>query len=72
MPSRLLKPDTFGCKAAISACGNGGRCIVAYAHKLGLIGVNTKFKAIDGYHKAQVISNNQVRLKMNDISNISY
>ena len=55
-----------------SLCGNGGRCIVAYAHKLGLIGVNTKFKAIDGYHKAQVISNNQVRLKMNDISNISY
>ena len=55
-----------------SLCGNGGRCIVAYAHKLGIIGNNTKFKAVDGYHKAQLVSNNQVRLKMNDISNIMH
>ena len=55
-----------------SLCGNGGRCIVAYAHKLGIIGDNTKFKAVDGYHKAQLISNNQVRLKMNDISSITH
>ena len=55
-----------------SLCGNGGRCIVAYAHKHGLIGIHTKFKAVDGFHEAQVISNNQVRLKMNDISNIMH
>ena len=55
-----------------SLCGNGGRCIVAYAHKLGIICDNTKFKAVDGYHKAQMVSNNQVRLKMNDISSITH
>ena len=27
---------------------------------------------MDGFHEAQVISNNQVRLKMNDISNIMH
>ena len=55
-----------------SLCGNGGRCIVAYAHKHGLIGIHTRYNAVDGFHEAQVISNNQVRLKMNDISNIMH
>lgn len=50
-------------------CGNGGRCIVAFANKLGFVGSNTVFKAIDGVHKARIINNN-ITLQMQDVLSI--
>jgi len=52
-----------------SMCGNGGRCITAFAKKLGLINDRTKFIAIDGLHEA-VIHEGFVSLKMNDVKSI--
>lgn len=56
-----------------SMCGNGGRCICAFAARLGIVSENQPFKfwSSDGEHEGLVISRhgNQsiVRLKMRDV-----
>ncbi len=51
-------------------CGNGGRCLVAFAHSLGIIGDTTSFSASDGLHHAS-ISGDQVSLSMSDVKEVS-
>lgn len=51
-------------------CGNGGRCIVAFAKHLGIIQNETLFIASDGPHQASVDGNHLVKLKMIDVENI--
>lgn len=50
-------------------CGNGGRCIVAFARDLGIIKSDTDFLAVDGPHQAN-ITDNQVNLEMIDVHTI--
>ena len=52
-----------------SMCGNGGRCIVAFAKYLNIIDTETSFMAIDGIHYA-TINGNRVNLQMSNIENI--
>lgn len=53
-------------------CGNGGRCIVAFAADMGLD--HFDFEAADGFHTAQILRDENgvktVRLKMKDVSEI--
>ena len=56
-------------------CGNGGRCIVLFAHHLGIGGNCKTFTAADGLHEAEVteISGDRatVALRMSDVSGIT-
>lgn len=52
-------------------CGNGGRCIVAFAKKLGIINNHTIFSASDGMHEAFIYENNVVKLKMSDVNELT-
>lgn len=55
-----------------SMCGNGGRCITAFARRLGVINKNARFLAADGEHHALILSEEAkdyyVSLAMRDVA----
>lgn len=54
-----------------SMCGNGGRCIVAFAKRIGLIDHSTTFIAADGKHEANIDDKGLVNLHMIDVDLIN-
>ena len=55
-----------------SMCGNGGRCIVAFAKHLGIIDRETNFLAVDGPHYARISENGEwIDLQMIDVDTIT-
>jgi diaminopimelate epimerase len=58
-----------------SMCGNGGRCIIAFAQQIGIGKNKLKFIAVDGPHEGEIIKQIKevalVRLKMADVSEFS-
>ena len=53
-----------------SMCGNGGRCIVAFAKQLNVIENETTFIAVDGEHYAKISAEGIVSLQMKNVDEI--
>ncbi len=53
-----------------SMCGNGGRCLVAFAKQMSVIDKTAVFLATDGFHEAVVKENGWIELKMKDVNSI--
>ncbi|MFT4534418.1 MAG: diaminopimelate epimerase [Saprospiraceae bacterium] len=54
-----------------SMCGNGGRCLVHFAHDLEVFQKKCKFLAIDGGHLGEVLDDGTIKLKMGSVEGIS-
>ncbi|MFC4261633.1 diaminopimelate epimerase [Ferruginibacter yonginensis] len=55
-----------------SMCGNGGRCIVQFAHDNGIVKDSYVFEAADGLHEANITQQKIVQLKMNPVNAVQY
>ncbi len=55
-----------------SLCGNGSRAAVKMAASLGMVTGKTSFNAYDGQHEAELLANDVVRLKMNDVKEVNF
>jgi len=53
-----------------SFCGNGSRCAVAFAKRLGVIEQHAHFLSTDGEHEAEVLHNGWVSLHMHDVNEV--
>jgi diaminopimelate epimerase len=53
-----------------SMCGNGGRCLVAFAQRLNVIKNQTTFIATDGLHHATIAEDGLVSLQMIDVLDV--
>jgi diaminopimelate epimerase len=53
-----------------SMCGNGGRCLVAFAKSLNVINEETTFIATDGLHHATILENGIVSLQMKNVDEV--
>ncbi|HEX8270742.1 MAG TPA: diaminopimelate epimerase [Flavobacterium sp.] len=53
-----------------SMCGNGGRCLVAFAKKLEIISDKVSFMATDGMHYAEINESGTVSLQMKDVDDV--
>ncbi|GAB4375755.1 MAG: diaminopimelate epimerase [Salibacteraceae bacterium] len=54
-----------------SLCGNGARCIVAFARSQGLIDEHCRFAAADGEHEAVYVGDDVVSIRMRDVYEVS-
>lgn len=52
-------------------CGNGGRCIVGFAHQLKIFSEETTFEAVDGLHHGKILHNGWVSLGMIDVTTVT-
>ena len=55
-----------------SMCGNGGRCLVKFAHDIGIRKNDYRFMAVDGAHDAHIDDKGWINLKMQDVSKIDH
>lgn len=69
-PSLDFNVDYYNSDGSQSLCGNGSRAAVMMALSLGMFKDKTIFNAYDGTHEAELLPNDKVRLKMNDVRGV--
>lgn len=71
-PDHDFEMKYFNADGALgSMCGNGGRCITAFAQRRGITSSQYRFLAFDGEHLAK-IRDHSVSLKMSPVHKIDY
>lgn len=63
--------EFFNPDASQSFCGNGSRCAVSFAYKIGIISNATTFSAIDGVHSAKVETGGLIEVSMKNVDAIT-
>jgi diaminopimelate epimerase len=57
-----------------SMCGNGGRCITAFANRIGIAGSACEFTSINGRHKGEIIESSdnglRARISLQEVTGI--
>jgi diaminopimelate epimerase len=53
-----------------SFCGNGSRCAIAFAKRLGMIENTCTFLSTDGVHEGVYLSDEEIHLKIHDVGNV--
>ncbi len=53
-----------------SFCGNGARCLLAFAIQQGVVESTSHFEAFDGYHEAAMVSNDFYKVLMQPVHEI--
>lgn len=53
-----------------SMCGNGGRCLVAFAQSLDIVNDKAIFTAVDGLHEATIAADGMVSLQMGAVDSV--
>lgn len=61
--------DFFNPDGSKSFCGNGSRCAVSFARRLGMIAGSCTFRAVDGMHEAKM-EDGKVSVKMRDVEEV--
>lgn len=59
----------FNADGSQSFCGNGSRCAIDFAQKLGIVQSHTQFESTDGTHEAEIFEN-RVHLSMHPVTKV--
>jgi len=58
----------YNADGTLAMCGNGGRCVVHFAHLLGIIGKKCRFLAGSEVYEGVLVNENRVELKLADVN----
>lgn len=62
--------DFYNPDGSKSFCGNGSRCAVAFAYKIGIIEKECVFYAIDGKHSGEILVDRTVKIDLKNVEGV--
>jgi len=71
-PSLAFNMVYYNSDGSQSLCGNGSRAGMQFASRLGMVNGKSSFHTIDGTLHAELLPSGVIRLKMNDVSTVTF